>query len=83
MLLHAGAVRHGLVLGIESSCDDTGVAVMTPEGHILGQALATQADVHRCIDCCLGAVLVVLESLAGAKLRPDCLCEAAGMVSSN
>jgi len=37
----------GLVLGIESSCDDTGVAVMTPDGQILGQALATQADVHR------------------------------------
>lgn len=35
------------MLGIESSCDDTGVAVMTPEGRILGQALATQADVHR------------------------------------
>ena len=35
----AAAVRPaGLVLGIESSCDDTGVAVMTPEGHILGQA---------------------------------------------
>ena len=42
-----GTTPHGLVLGIESSCDDTGVAVMTPEGHILGQALATQADVHR------------------------------------
>lgn len=29
----------GLVLGIESSCDDTGVAVMTPDGQILGQVL--------------------------------------------
>lgn len=38
----------GLVLGIESSCDDTGVAVVTPDGRILGQALATQADIHRC-----------------------------------
>lgn len=47
MLLHTGAVPHGLVLGIESSCDDTGVAIMTPDGRILGQALATQADVHR------------------------------------
>lgn len=37
----------GLVLGIESSCDDTGVAILTPKGEILGEALATQADVHR------------------------------------
>lgn len=36
------------MLGIESSCDDTGVAVVTPDGAILGQALATQEDVHRC-----------------------------------
>lgn len=36
----------GLVLGIESSCDDTGVAVVTPSGRILGESLATQADIH-------------------------------------
>lgn len=31
-----------LVLGIETSCDDTGVAIVTPSGQVLGEALATQ-----------------------------------------
>ena len=35
-----GAPR--LILGIESSCDDTGVAIVTSDGRILGEALATQ-----------------------------------------
>lgn len=37
----------GLVLGIESSCDDTGAAVLTRDGQILGEALATQEEIHR------------------------------------
>ena len=35
-----------IVLGIESSCDDTGVAVVTSDGRVLGEALATQAEIH-------------------------------------
>ncbi|KAG2491146.1 hypothetical protein HYH03_010587 [Edaphochlamys debaryana] len=35
-----------LVLGIESSCDDTGIAVVDSQGRVLGEAIATQADVH-------------------------------------
>ena len=34
------------VLGIESSCDDTGAAVVRSDGVILGEALASQADIH-------------------------------------
>jgi N6-L-threonylcarbamoyladenine synthase len=34
------------VLGIESSCDDTGAAVVRSDGKILGEALASQADIH-------------------------------------
>lgn len=34
------------VLGIESSCDDTGVAVVRSDGVILGEALASQAEIH-------------------------------------
>jgi tRNA N6-adenosine threonylcarbamoyltransferase len=34
------------VLGIESSCDDTGAAVVRSDGVILGQALASQHDIH-------------------------------------
>ncbi len=35
-----------LVLGIETSCDDTGAAVVTSDGHVLGEALATQTEIH-------------------------------------
>jgi hypothetical protein len=38
--------RRRLVLGIESSCDDTGAAVVTSDGEVLGEVLATQADIH-------------------------------------
>ncbi len=34
------------VLGIETSCDDTGVAVVRSDGTILGEALASQAALH-------------------------------------
>ncbi|KAM3608458.1 uncharacterized protein V6R79_025982 [Siganus canaliculatus] len=35
-----------LVLGIETSCDDTGAAVMDETGQILGESLHSQKDVH-------------------------------------
>ncbi|CAI5461300.1 unnamed protein product [Closterium sp. Yama58-4] len=35
-----------LILGIETSCDDTGAAVVTSDGQILGEALASQGKVH-------------------------------------
>lgn len=38
--------KRRLILGIESSCDDTGVAIVTSDGQILGEALAGQADIH-------------------------------------
>jgi N6-L-threonylcarbamoyladenine synthase len=34
------------VLGIESSCDDTGAAVMRSDGTILGESLASQREIH-------------------------------------
>ena len=40
------AEKQSLVLGIESSCDDTGVAVVNGNGQILGEALAGQVDIH-------------------------------------
>jgi|EP00945_MAST-04E_sp_MAST-4E-sp1_P006047 tRNA threonylcarbamoyl adenosine modification protein TsaD len=36
-----------LVLGIETSCDDTGIAVVNDRGEILAQALSSQWDVHQ------------------------------------
>jgi N6-L-threonylcarbamoyladenine synthase len=35
------------VLGIESSCDDTGAAVVRSDGVILGEALASQQEIHQ------------------------------------
>lgn len=34
------------VLGIESSCDDTGAAVARSDGVLLGESLASQAEIH-------------------------------------
>ena len=35
-----------VVLGIESSCDDTGAAIVRSDGTILGEALASQKEIH-------------------------------------
>lgn len=35
-----------LVLGIETSCDETGAAVMDETGEILGESLHSQKHVH-------------------------------------
>lgn len=35
-----------LVLGIETSCDDTGAAVLDDTGRILGESLHSQKEVH-------------------------------------
>uniref|UniRef100_A0A8D0E4K2 N(6)-L-threonylcarbamoyladenine synthase n=1 Tax=Salvator merianae TaxID=96440 RepID=A0A8D0E4K2_SALMN len=35
-----------IVLGIETSCDDTGAAVVDESGNILGEALHSQSEVH-------------------------------------
>ena len=40
------ASRPFTVLGIESSCDDTGAAVVRSDGIILGESLASQAHIH-------------------------------------
>lgn len=36
----------GLMLGIETSCDDTGVAVVRPDGEVVGAAVASQVELH-------------------------------------
>ena len=41
-----GDPRSWLVLGIESSCDDTGAAVVRGDGTVLGEVLASQAGIH-------------------------------------
>ena len=45
-LVPPGAPKDWLVLGIESSCDDTGAAIVRGDGTVLGEVLASQAGVH-------------------------------------
>lgn len=47
-LIPKGDPLKWLVLGIESSCDDTGAAVVRGDGKVLGEVLASQAGVHEC-----------------------------------
>ncbi|XP_066541909.1 tRNA N6-adenosine threonylcarbamoyltransferase, mitochondrial isoform X2 [Hoplias malabaricus] len=42
----AAELKPRLVLGIESSCDETGAAVLDETGKILGEALHSQKEVH-------------------------------------
>lgn len=41
-----GSSRRRLVLGIETSCDDTGAAVVDDQGNIVGDALHSQTKIH-------------------------------------
>jgi len=51
IFLPAGSLRASgtevLVLGIESSCDDTAVAILKGDGTIVAQCIASQATVHQ------------------------------------
>lgn len=38
--------KRSIILGIETSCDDTGCAIVDNEGNILGEALHSQQDIH-------------------------------------
>jgi len=37
---------HFIVLGIETSCDDTGVAIVSSSGHIVSERIVNQHDMH-------------------------------------
>ena len=61
-----------LVLGIESSCDDTGAAVVRGDGRVLGEALASQDAVHEQ----WGGVVPKLAEEAHAKAIDGVVAEA-------
>jgi N6-L-threonylcarbamoyladenine synthase len=42
----AGAAAGGLVLGLETSCDETAAAVVSDDGRILSNVVASQVDLH-------------------------------------
>ena len=35
-----------MILGLETSCDETAAAVITPGGEILANVIASQAELH-------------------------------------
>jgi N6-L-threonylcarbamoyladenine synthase len=43
---HGAGTRHGVILGIETSCDDTCAAVVTPGGEIRSNVIASQGLLH-------------------------------------
>ena len=70
------------ILGIESSCDDTGVAVISSTGEVLGESLATQTDIH----AAWGGVVPKLAQEAHSNAIDGCIDEAlssAGIVPSD
>lgn len=38
--------RNITILGIETSCDDTGCAIVNDKGQILGESLYSQQEIH-------------------------------------
>ena len=55
-----------LVLGIETSCDDTGVAVVSTSGRVLSDALVSQVPAGTCACGCF--LLVAFSSLVDCRL---------------
>lgn len=47
MLIFLGIFRRpAVILGIETSCDDTGCAIVDNNGHILGESKHSQLQFH-------------------------------------
>lgn len=40
------STKKSVILGIETSCDDTGCAIIDSDGNILGEALNSQQEIH-------------------------------------
>ena len=38
--------KQSIILGIESSCDETGCAIITQDGNILANIISSQASIH-------------------------------------
>jgi N6-L-threonylcarbamoyladenine synthase len=56
-----------LILGLESSCDDTAAALVTSDRRILAQAVASQNDAHRPF----GGVVPEIAARAHVQILPD------------
>ncbi len=69
-----GPVLKGPVLGIESSCDETAVAVMDAEGRVLAERLASQLREH----APFGGVVPEIAARAHLTLLPDMVRDVMG-----
>jgi N6-L-threonylcarbamoyladenine synthase len=56
-----------LILGLESSCDDTAAALVSDDRRILGQAVVSQHDAHRPF----GGVVPEIAARAHVQILPD------------
>lgn len=63
-----------LVLGIETSCDETAVALLERPGRVLGHALASQAGIH----CRFGGVVPEVASRRHLETLDGLVCEVLG-----
>lgn len=45
-LCSAASIERPLILGIETSCDDTGAAIIDRNGKVYGECLHSQQNVH-------------------------------------
>lgn len=61
-------VIDGPILAIESSCDDTACAIMTPDGTVLAEAVVTQSD-----HAALGGVVPEIAARAHLDILPTLL----------
>jgi N6-L-threonylcarbamoyladenine synthase len=62
----------GPILGIETSCDETAVAVLAPDGRILAELVASQIEDH----APFGGVVPEIAARAHLALLPDLVLEA-------
>ena len=56
-----------LILGLESSCDDTAAALVTSDRQILAQAVVSQNDAHRPF----GGVVPEIAARAHVQILPE------------
>ena len=56
-----------LILGLESSCDDTAAALVTSDRRILAQIVVSQNDAHRPF----GGVVPEIAARAHVQILPD------------
>ena len=60
-----------IVLGIETSCDDTSAAIVTSDRQILSEVVKSQQEMHEP----MGGIVPTLASLGHSRHLPNVICE--------